>query len=204
MSRLIRTNTVLDFIQEIMQHSYGNQREAVNQALADRSCMTRYGNNRQYKILRVEWNESPSNTFFNDRAGREMTFREYYESAPYNLRISEEHQPLLVFERRQQKEMVEGRLVPELCSMTGLEDSMRKDFRIMKDLSVHTILPPEQTFDKQDGLVKRINRSNQPLRANWQSPVEILARSGISIDEQATPVQAIQFKPPVITMKGGA
>ena len=44
--------------------------------------------------------------------------------------------------------MIEGKLIPELCSMTGLEDSMRADFNIMRELTSHTILPPEQNFDK--------------------------------------------------------
>ena len=118
-------------------------RDAINQDLSDRSCMARYGNNRIYKILRVEWNETVNSTFYNSRADRDMTFREYYQSPPYNLRITNETQPLLVFQMRQQKEMIEGKLVPELCSMTGLEDSMRADFNIMRELTSHTILPPE-------------------------------------------------------------
>ena len=131
-----------------------------------------------------------------------MTFREYYQSPPYNLRITNETQPLLVFQMRQQKEMIEGKLVPELCSMTGLEDSMRADFNIMRELTSHTILPPEQTFDKQNDLVARIYRTTQPLRANWTSPVEVLERNGIQIDQQALKVNAIQFAPPVVTMRG--
>ena len=43
----------------------------------------------------------------------------------------------------QQQEMV--CLVPELCVITGLTDEMRKDFRVMKELAVHTRLaPPER------------------------------------------------------------
>ena len=84
---------------------------------------------------------------------------------------------------RQQKEMIEGKLVPELCSMTGLEDSMRADFNIMRELTSHTILPPEQTFDKQNDLISLIYRTTQPLRANWTSPVEFLELNGIQIDQ---------------------
>ena len=35
-------------------------------------------------------------------------------------------------------------LVPELCSMTGLTDKARNDFRVMKDLAVHTRISPNQ------------------------------------------------------------
>jgi len=149
MSRMIRKDSVLDYINEIMRNPRGKQpRDAVNQALVERSCMARYGNNRIYKIVRVEWNETVNSTFYNSRQDRDMTFREYYMAPPYNLRITNETQPLLVFQMRQQKEMIEGKLIPELCSMTGLEDSMRADFNIMRELTSHTILPPEQNFDK--------------------------------------------------------
>ena len=35
-------------------------------------------------------------------------------------------------------------LVPELCSMTGLTDKARNDFRVMKDLAVHSISPNQR------------------------------------------------------------
>ena len=123
MSRMIRKDSVLDYINEIMRNPRGKPpRDAVNQALADRSCMARYGNNRIYKILRVEWNETVNSTFYNSRADRDMTFREYYQSPQCNLRITNETQPLLVFQKRQQKENDWRQACSELCSMTGLED----------------------------------------------------------------------------------
>jgi aubergine len=45
-------------------------------------------------------------------------------------------QPLLVHKDR--KTGNEVMLIPELCCLTGLTDSMRADFRLMKDLSVIT------------------------------------------------------------------
>lgn len=62
--------------------------------------MARYGNNRIYKIIRVDWDETPSNTFFNDRTAQPITFCKYYESHPYNLCITDKQQPLLVFQMR--------------------------------------------------------------------------------------------------------
>ena len=49
---------------------------------------------------------------------------------------------MLVFQMKRQGEIFEGMLVPELCHMTGIEDSMRKDFRMMKELGNHTKLAP--------------------------------------------------------------
>ena len=35
-------------------------------------------------------------------------------------------------------------LIPELCSMTGLTDQMKADFRVMKDVAVFTRVTPSQ------------------------------------------------------------
>ena len=35
-------------------------------------------------------------------------------------------------------------LVPELTYLTGMSDAMRADFRVMKDIAVHTRITPDQ------------------------------------------------------------
>lgn len=52
--------------------------------------------------------------------------------------INDPNQPLLI--NKDRKTGNEIALIPELCCVTGLTDSMRADFRLMKDLAeiVHT------------------------------------------------------------------
>ena len=48
-------------------------------------------------------------------------------------------------------------LIPELCHMTGLTDEMRSDFRVMKDLAVHTRVGPKERVDTMQKFVAQIN-----------------------------------------------
>lgn len=66
-----------------------------------------------------------------------MSYEEYYKTR-YNEAIRDPNQPLLIHKDR--KTGNEIALIPELCQVTGLTDSMRADFRLMKDLAeiVHT------------------------------------------------------------------
>ena len=48
-------------------------------------------------------------------------------------------------------------LIPELCHMTGLTDEMRSDFRVMKDLAVHTRVGPKERIETMQKFVAQIN-----------------------------------------------
>ena len=49
-------------------------------------------------------------------------------------------------------------LIPELCHMTGLTDEMRSDFRVMKDLAVHTRVGPAQRVDTLSRFMEDLGR----------------------------------------------
>ncbi|KAK4813307.1 hypothetical protein QYF61_023982 [Mycteria americana] len=68
-------------------------------------------------------------------------------SPQYNQEITDLNQPVLISQsRRKRGSMMPGPvvLIPELCFLTGLTEKMRNDFNMMKDLAIHTRLPPEQ------------------------------------------------------------
>ena len=67
----------------------------------------------------------------------QTSYKDYYKTR-YNEVISDCNQPLLI--NKDRKTGIEIALIPELCFVTGLTDSMRADFRLMKDLAeiVHT------------------------------------------------------------------
>lgn len=66
-----------------------------------------------------------------------MSYKDYYKTR-YNEDVTDPNQPLLI--NKDRKTGNEIALIPELCQVTGLTDSMRADFRLMKDLAeiVHT------------------------------------------------------------------
>lgn len=98
------------------------------------TVVTKY-NQKTYKVERVEFGMSPETTF--DKSGTQVSYMEYYKTK-YNESISDPNQPLLI--NKDRRTGVEIALIPELCQVTGLTDSMRADFRLMKDLAeiVHT------------------------------------------------------------------
>ena len=65
--------------------------------------------------------------------------------------IKDLDQPLIVAEasRRGGSDPL---LIPELCSFTGLTDQMRKDYRVMRDLSRIMALPPDQLINRIQGV----------------------------------------------------
>ena len=51
-------------------------------------------------------------------------------------------------------------LIPELTYLTGMSDAMRADFRVMKDIAVHTRITPDQ---RRSFLQKFIQRYIAPF-----------------------------------------
>jgi aubergine-like protein len=64
-----------------------------------------------------------------------VNFLDYYKNR-YGITIRDESQPLLIVKasEKSQRDGNDGPviLVPELCNMTGLADSQREDFKLMK------------------------------------------------------------------------
>jgi len=89
--------------------------------------MTHY-NNKTYCIEDIDFTKTPKSKFFLRKENREVSYIEYYQKR-YNLTVRSDSQPMLV-SRPSAKIVKDGNdeliyLIPELCGMTGLNDSMR-------------------------------------------------------------------------------
>lgn len=62
---------------------------------------------------------------------KEITYMEYYQTQ-YNVTIKDTNQPLAISKNR--RTGMEVALIPELCEMTGLTDSQRANFNLMREL----------------------------------------------------------------------
>ncbi|KAJ3607294.1 hypothetical protein NHX12_025604 [Muraenolepis orangiensis] len=115
--------------------------------LVGRIVITRY-NNRTYRIDDIDWNKSPKDTF-TLADGSTISFADYYRNH-YGITIKEMDQPLLLHRPKERSKLMgkqitgELLLVPELSFMTGIPDKMRKDFRAMKDVTMHIKVGSEQ------------------------------------------------------------
>lgn len=96
--------------------------------------MTSY-NKRTYRIDDIDFNMSPQDTFEVDKKEGEeaktMSYLEYFKQR-YGWEIREMNQPMIIsVHQKTGNKLV---FVPELCQMTGLSDSMRANFQLMKEM----------------------------------------------------------------------
>ncbi|NXG80612.1 PIWL1 protein, partial [Baryphthengus martii] len=159
--KVLRSETVLDFIYSLY-YQVGEERfkEACAKELIGLVVLTKY-NNRTYRIDDINWNANPRCTF-RKADGTEISYVDYYKKQ-YNQEITDLNQPVLVSQfRKRGGTIMPGPLVliPELCFLTGLTDKMRSDFNVMKDLAVHTRLPPEQRQREIERLIDYVRKDD--------------------------------------------
>jgi aubergine-like protein len=183
--KVLRTDSVLDLINTTWESSNRNHRlfeENVKKQLVGFIVVTRY-NNRTYRIDEIDWKRNPRSTFVK-RTGEKISYVEYYRKTYDRAMITDLEQPLLLHRHRRrgaEDELIY--LIPELCSMTGITDSMRQDFRVMQDLAAHTRVEPNQRKSQIDQFVTAINQNAQVK--------EILGQEwGLKVDPKAPTVRA--------------
>ena len=111
------------------RHGGCHRRHQVSNLTNLTNFVCRY-NQKTYRVERVDFGMSPETTF--DKQGTQVSYKDYYKTR-YNEDITDPNQPLLI--NKDRKTGNEVALIPELCQLTGLTDSMRADFRLMKDLA---------------------------------------------------------------------
>ncbi|XP_047446909.1 piwi-like protein 2 [Mugil cephalus] len=166
--KVLRNDSVLDVMNRLYQQSRENFQDECTKELVGSIIITRY-NNRTYRIDSIDWNKSPKDTFAM-MDGSTTTFAEYY-SKNYGITIKELSQPLLMHRPKERskpggKQLITGEilLVPELSFMTGIPEKMRKDFRAMKDLTMHINVSSEQHTHSINQLLKNISGNPESLK----------------------------------------
>ncbi|XP_063287992.1 piwi-like protein 1 [Pelobates fuscus] len=196
--KVLRDETVHDIMSRNFDQ-YGTRFQDVSaKEVVGQIVLTKY-NNRTYRIDEVFWNMSPLSTF-KKYDGTDITFVDYYKTQ-YGIVIKDMQQPLIANIPKKAKP---GEpcgpllLIPELCNLTGLTDRMRSDFTVMRDLAVHTRLPPDQRektvgkfldyIHKDEGVQKELrdwglNFDTNLLRFNGRvANPERIQQSGRSVD----------------------
>jgi len=83
----------------------------------------------------------------------------------YGVEIHDNQQPMLVSrcKRRDQREGAPELLylLPELCTRTGLDDGMRANFNLMKDMGKHTRLDPNRRHEKMHVFRQSIDQNSK-------------------------------------------
>lgn len=185
--RLLRTETVYEFLNELYQRKKERFEEETKRQLVGNIVLTRY-NNKTYRIDDVAFDQNPRCTF-TFHTGEEMSYMDYYRKV-YNKELQDPEQPLLVH-RPKDKEIQRGKkpglvcLIPELCYITGLTDAVRQDFRVMKDIAAHTRVSPMQ---RQQAMMKFIDNINSCPEALHE-----LTSWGVQLDQTMLRTQGRQL-----------
>nr|AEX87965.1 Otiwi3 [Sterkiella histriomuscorum] len=129
-NKVVRKDTVLSFIEEL--ESANKSRETIQDEMKGKIVVTSYGQSKKtYRVDRIDFDRTPCSSFKNAE-DQDVQFGRYYKDK-YNVNIKNRTQPVLVsISERSGQEIV---LIPEICEMTGLTDSQRANFNLMKDLS---------------------------------------------------------------------
>lgn len=164
--KVLRTVTAREVLFDVYNTYPREYKAKAVQAIVGSIVMTRY-NYRTYRVDDIAWDLKPASKFM-FHSGEEISYQDYYKRI-YNIDIQDTEQPLLLHRDKPRKgapETEEPRLVclvPELCTLTGLTDTMRSDFRVMKDVAGHTRVSPGQRQHALAQLVHNV-RESEPAR----------------------------------------
>jgi len=170
--------TIMKDVEKKAGSSSSAMKSSLEKALIGSIVMTEYNRCTTYRVDEVDFSKSPRSTF--TTISGEVSFIEYYKKA-YSITIKDEKQPMLVHRvRRKEAQDTEEEkvllLVPELCRMTGLTDDMRSDYRVMKDVALHTRVSPD---DRQKALTSFLSNVHNNAEA-----VSLLDQWGLVLDRE--------------------
>ncbi|XP_068846175.1 piwi-like protein 3 [Capricornis sumatraensis] len=188
--KLLRMETAYDLISHTREKARGEDaKEKILRKLVGSSVLTKY-NNRTYRVDDIIWEMSPSSTFTKSD-GSEISFVDYYKER-YGTVVTTLNQPLLITKGKWKKSRQDTphqpiMLVPELCHLTGLTDDMRKDSRMMGDLSTQTRMDPDRRQHKLLTFMDALRKNNtvQKELRDWNLELEegFLTLSGRTLQD---------------------
>ncbi|KRX05903.1 Ribonuclease H-like domain [Pseudocohnilembus persalinus] len=146
-SRMARNETALEVINK-------NPQNVAEQILINSSVLANYGNEKNYQITNIHWKLKITDKF--DCRGQMTSYIDYYKKQ-YNITLKDKNQPLLESTMKDKEgNKIPIYLVPELCTLTGMSDQMRGDFKIMQEVAKFTKKTPIDKMKLIDEMVKKI------------------------------------------------
>jgi aubergine-like protein len=176
-SKVCRKDKVIDHLKELVDKK-GYDHSRVNEEFKGMTVVTSYSKagKHTYKIDRVDFEKSPRDTF-EKKDGSKISFADYF-SQQYGKTVNDLNQPLLVVkDRRTENEIY---LIPEICEMTGLTDTHRANFNLMKELSSVLHKNAQKRIQDVDMLIAEMGKMEKvkKIMDEWkieikQKPLEI-------------------------------
>ncbi|CAL8120085.1 unnamed protein product [Orchesella dallaii] len=157
--KVLSTQNIYEKMLEIRAQDRDNFKENCSRAIVGTMVVTPY-NPKAYKIVRIDFEANCSNTFETPK-GR-TSFTDYFWTK-YKQQVRHPNQPMLVSEpsRREQRRGMTGDvyLVPELCFPAGLNDELRSNFRLMRDIASCLHMSPTNRVKTMQDFMNKIQSS---------------------------------------------
>ena len=83
-------------------------------------------------------------------------------------------------------------LVPELCFMMGLTDSLKNDFRVMKEIAEHTRLKPNQRQSNIEKFLTQLNGNPEAIKI-WSAWGLTLSNKNMTTHGRVLPPVSLHF-----------
>lgn len=184
--KVMRTETVYDILKRCTETARDYEEEFRRNVLG-LTVLTDY-NNKTYRINDVDFSKNPTKTF--KCKENEVSFIDYYYQK-YHIRIRDQKQPLLI-SKAKDRALRGGSsdiiiLIPELCRPTGLTDTMRNNFQLMRAMADHTRMNPDRR-------IERLRIFNQRLQQT-EASVQVLNDWNMALDRHLVELNGRVLEP---------
>jgi len=174
-TRVLEMQSVQEHINRI-QNRGGEKKKLVQKEIIKdlkyRAVITNY-NNKIYKINGIKFGTKPSECEMDDpETGKKYKVSDWYKEK-YNLVVKDHQDPVLLYHELPARKRDGGRtrllfLIPELCTLTGYPQSIRRDATLMKKISRTNKIPSSDRAKKARDCALRLSKKAQeescPLR----------------------------------------
>lgn len=171
--KVLRHETAYQLLEDCKARAGNKFQDVFLEAILRTVVITRY-NNRTYEIDDVDFSKTPSSLF--DMKGEKVSLKQYYLKK-YQIQIKYDHQPLLVSRAKAKRDQAQKSeillLIPELCCLTGITDSMRANFHLMEAIAKHTRVPPSERVNKlESGFMTNLMTKCRSELETWNMAFE--------------------------------
>ena len=156
-NKIIQNETILDFMNNYFP-DYPKSKQAqkdIKDELIGRVFKVSYMK-RNHKIDDIIFDQNPETHTINFK-GKTRNLLDYYKIA-HDIIIKKPQQPLILVQGKNKEGAPQSSFfIPELCSLTGLEDSDAKNGKFMRELALYTKLEPNDRVFKTNEFIKLLD-----------------------------------------------
>lgn len=205
-NRFLQEKNCYVLIEEMKKAKISNKE--ISDTFMERIIKTTYSK-KNYRILNVNFEKTAKKEKFISSNGKELTLVEYYKIA-HGVTISDPNQVLFETKIRDCTEEKTIYLIPELCLLTGIEDSMIANRNFMTELASKTKHTPDEKVRKIKEFFKILNSDTQKKyidkdkkSISLPSSVQLKKEFGVEIEQnKGNEVKGYLIKDPIFMSNG--